>query len=635
MLFFGLVSTLLAWRAVYLQTSDHERLQDFGRQVSVRQITVEAHRGQITDREGEPLAISTPVFSLGANPSQLLQSTEGVTQVAEILDLDAVDLRERLEARRDRQFYWVRRHLPPAVSERLSASEIDGLELRKEYKRYYPTSEVAAHLVGFTNVDDQGQEGVELAFDQSLAGHPGTSRVLRDNHGQVIESLGQIKAARPGTDLRLTIDRRLQYVVYRELEAAVARHRAASGSVVVVDARNGEVLALANQPSFNPNSRSDLRGEFYRNRALTDVFEPGSTLKPFTVAAALASGRYQPDSLLDTSPGYYSIGRHVVRDIRNYGQITVADVLRHSSNVGSSRLALSIDPEQLWEAFRGFGFGRGTGSGLPGEGVGRLAHYSDWSEIEQATLAFGYGLSVTALQLARAYTVLANDGVRVDLTVQASDPGLSSKKMLPPEVARRVREMLVRVVEEGTGKRARIPGYSVAGKTGTVHKVSREGYAEDRYRSLFAGMVPATQPELVAVVVIEDPRDGAYFGGDVAAPVFASVMREATRLMNLPPDRPQELEIPVAATSSENLAEALTENLAENRSAANLPEKQPENLSQVSASASAQNSAQSLPKKWGQTVTQNFAVNPPQANAQTLAEKHSATLAGRRIGEGA
>lgn len=603
MLFFGLVATLLAWRAVYLQTSDHERLQNFGRQVSVRQITVEAHRGQITDRDGEPLAISTPVFSLGANPSQLLQSADGVERVAEILELDADDLRDRLEARRDRQFYWVRRHLPPAVSERLRASEIDGLELRKEYKRYYPTSEVAAHLVGFTNVDDQGQEGVELAYDQSLAGHAGTSRVLRDNHGQVIESLGQIKAARPGTDLRLTIDRRLQYVVYRELEAAVARHQAASGSVVVVDARNGEVLALANQPSFNPNSRSDLRGEFYRNRALTDVFEPGSTLKPFTVAAALASGRYQPDTPLDTSPGYYSIGQHVVRDIRNYGQITVADVLRHSSNVGSSRLALSIDSERLWETFRGFGFGDGTGSGLPGEGVGRLAHYSDWSEIEQATLAFGYGLSVTALQLARAYTVLANDGVRIDLTVQAADPSRSTTNVLPPDVARRVREMLVRVVEEGTGKRARIPGYSVAGKTGTVHKVSREGYAEDRYRSLFAGMVPATRPQLVAVVVIEDPRDGAYFGGDVAAPVFASVMREATRLMNLPPDRPQELEIPVAAVSSQKLSKTLSENLF----AAKLQEKQRENSPE----------------------------NPSETNAEIPAEILSATFAAPAIGEGA
>lgn len=543
MAFFGVVAILLGWRAVDLQTSQHERLQDYGRQVSVREVVVEAHRGLIADRSGEVLAMSTPVFSLGANPRALLAAPEGVAQVAQILDMAPNDLKSRLEERRTRQFYWIRRHLTPAVSEQLLAANIEGVELRREYKRFYPTSEVAAHLVGFTNVDDHGQEGIELAYDDALRGHSGANRVLRDNHGQTIRSLGEITPARPGSDLRLSIDRRLQYVVYRELEAAVARHKAASGSAILVEVASGEILALANQPSFNPNSRSDLRSEFYRNRALTDVFEPGSTLKPFTVAVALSSERYRPDSMIETSPGYYSIGRHVVRDLRDYGRITVSDVLRYSSNVGSSRLALALDPEQLWRALGEFGFGASTGIGLPGEAVGRLPHHSDWSEIEQATLAFGYGLSVTTLQLARAYAVLANDGRRMPLSVQPGDPSAADAQVLSPEVARAVRTMLTRVVEEGTGKRARITGYSVAGKTGTVHKVSRDGYAEDRYRSLFAGMVPAAQPRLVAVVVVEDPRDGTYFGGDVAAPVFARIMQEAARVLNVPPDRPEELEV--------------------------------------------------------------------------------------------
>lgn len=542
--FFGLVALLLAWRAVYLQTAQHERLQRYSEDIAVREVKTSAHRGMITDVNGEPLAISTPVQSAWAEPRVLMSHPAQLEKLAGLIETDVAHLKTILEPRIAKDFVYLKRHLPPDASAAIEEAAFAGVHLKKEYRRYYPTAEVTSHLLGFTNVDDQGQEGVELAFDSYLAGRPGIKRVVRDRRGRTIEHLEELEQVRPGADLRLSIDRRLQYVTYRELKSAVGKHRAVSGSIVVLDARTGEILALANQPSFNPNTRKGLIGEYYRNRALTDVFEPGSTLKPFTVAAALESGAFRPDSVVDTAPGHFSIGRHVVRDIRNRGRISVAEIIRYSSNVGASKLALSMDGETLWSAFRRFGFGSGTGSGLPGESAGKFTHHSNWSEIEQATLAFGYGMSVTVLQLARAYQAIANDGMMRTLSVQADSDVIPEARVMSADTARALREMLEVVVEAGTGREARLAGYSVAGKTGTVHKLTRDGYAESRYRSLFAGMVPAGRPRLVAAVVIDEPREGAYFGGDVAAPVFANVMRAAARIVNIPPDRPGELEAP-------------------------------------------------------------------------------------------
>lgn len=542
--FFGVVAVLLAWRAIYLQTAQNERLQEYSEEISVREVETSAHRGMIVDVNGEPLAISTPIMSVWAEPRVLMQHPDRLADLAATLETDVAHLETIVKPRISRDFVYLKRHVSPTVSDAIVRKDFAGVHLQKEYKRFYPTSEVTAHVLGFTNIDDRGQEGVELAFDAYLSGRSGSKRVVRDRRGRTIEDLEEIRAVRPGADLALSIDRRLQYVTYRELKAAVAKHRALSGSFVLLDAATGKILALAGQPSFNPNNRKGLIGEYYRNRAATDVFEPGSTLKPFTVATALESGAFEPGSMIDTAPGHYSIGRHVVRDIRNRGRISVADVIRYSSNVGASKLALSMDAEGLWQSFRRFGFGSGTGSGLPGESAGRFTHHSNWSEIEQATLAFGYGMSVTVLQLARAYQAIANDGRMRTLSIQAAGDEIPETRVMSAETAREIRQMLVTVVEQGTGKLARIDGYSVAGKTGTVHKLTRDGYAEDRYRSLFAGMIPADHPQLVGVVVIDEPREGAYFGGDVAAPVFASVMREAVRIANVPPDRADELALP-------------------------------------------------------------------------------------------
>ena len=544
--FFCVLAALMSWRAVYLQMTQHERLQRYSDRISLREITTAAHRGMITDRNGQPLAVSTPVDSVWAEPRVIANKSSVLKTLSEILGLKVAHLETILKPRMDRDFVYLKRHVSPAMSAALTQANLDGVHLQKEYKRFYPASEVTSHLLGFTNVDDRGQEGVELAFDAELRGEPGRKRVVRDRRGEVIDAVAEITPVKPGKQLRLSIDRQLQYVSYRELKAAVKKHRALSGSIVVLDVATGEILALANQPSFNPNNRKGLLGEFYRNRAATDVFEPGSTLKPFTVAAALESGRYQADTKINTAPGYYTIGEHVVRDIENLGSITVAEVIRHSSNVGASKLALALERESLWRFLGRYGFGTPTGVGLPGEVQGRLSHFSNWSDIEQATLAFGYGMSVTVLQLAQAYHIIANDGVRIPLSIQVTDAKPGGERVLAPHTARVLREMMAAVVEEGTGKLATIEGFSVAGKTGTVHKLTRSGYAEDRYRSLFAGMVPADAPRLVSIVVIDEPREGDYFGGQVAAPVFADVMREATRVMNLAPDRPREIAAPRA-----------------------------------------------------------------------------------------
>jgi cell division protein FtsI (penicillin-binding protein 3) len=532
----GCVVAALLWRAVDLQLTHKEFLQDHGDARHLRLVTMPAHRGMITDRNGEPLAISTPVNSVWATPGKLIEEKQNWASLAEILGTTEAHLKTIIEPRLERNFVYLKRQVSPQLAERVASLGLNGVGLVKEYRRYYPTSEVTAHVVGFTNVDDEGQEGIELALDPMLKGVSGAKRVVKDRLGRIVENVESIRAPTAGEDVVLSIDKRVQYVAYRELKAAVFANRARAGSIVVVDARTGEILALANQPSFNPNNRGDLKGEYYRNRAVTDVFEPGSTIKPFTIAAALETGAFDPHSQVDTRPGFFSVGHHTIRDLHDYGLIDVAGVIEKSSNVGASKIALSLDSRLLWEALSLVGFGVRSDVGFAGETSGQLNDYRNWREIEHATIAYGYGLSVSSLQLARAYCVLANDGVAVPVTIQRVSEAPLGQRIFSAQTVSAVRDMLEAAVERGTGRLAAVPGYRVAGKTGTVHKTTTEGYSEDRYIALFAGMVPASQPRLVAVVVIDEPQGGEHFGGRVAAPVFAQVMTDALRLLNVPPD---------------------------------------------------------------------------------------------------
>jgi cell division protein FtsI (penicillin-binding protein 3) len=392
-------------------------------------------------------------------------------------------------------------------------------------------------VVGFTNVDDTGQEGIELAFENRLKGTSGSKRVLRDRTGQTVADVAPIRAPKAGQDLVLSIDKRIQYLAYRTLLAAVKHNRARAGSAVVLDARSGEVLAMVNQPSYNPNNRSDLVGSRFRNRAITDVFEPGSTAKPFTIAAALGSGRFGTDSLVDTSPGYLKLGKYLVKDIRNHGKIDLGTIVQKSSNVGASKVALALPPEELWQTFSRFGFGQVSGAGFPGEAAGVFNHYFEWGDVHKATLSYGYGISVTALQLARAYAAIANDGRLSPVTFEAADGKVKTTRVISEEVALKLRRMLETVVTSGgTGTRAQLDGYRVAGKTGTVRKVTPSGYSEDRYVALFAGMAPMSSPRIVTVVVIDEPNAGDYYGGQVAAPAFAEITQGVLRLLGVAPD---------------------------------------------------------------------------------------------------
>lgn len=534
---FALIMAALAWRAVDLQLLSKHFLQQQGDARYLRVVTVPASRGTITDRHGEPLAVSTPVDSVWANPKELMQARDRWKDLARALEIPYKRFEPLVERHQQREFVYLRRRVHPELADKVMALQVPGVALQREYRRYYPAGEVTAHVVGFTNVDDAGQEGLELAYDKWLLGEPGTKRVIKDRLGRIVENVENIREPVHGRNLMLSIDRRLQYLAYRELKAAVRKHGAKSGSVVVLDARTGEVLAMANQPAYNPNNRGSLRVDRYRNRAVTDVFEPGSTIKPFTIGVALASGKYQGATLLNTAPGYMRVGRNTIRDIRNYGSIDVTTVIQKSSNVGTSKIALTLAPEKLWEMFSGIGFGIATGTGFPGEVNGVLPGHWRWQPIDQATIAFGYGLSVTPLQLARAYMVLAADGELRPVTFEYHPTVTEGHSVMTPEVARQLRAMLETVIDDGgTGQLARVAGYRTAGKTGTVRKSGVSGYQEDRYTSMFAGMVPATNPRLVMVVTIDEPSAGDYYGGVIAAPVFANVMAGALRLLDSAPD---------------------------------------------------------------------------------------------------
>lgn len=533
----GLAAATLLWRAVCLQVLDKEFLLHQGEARHLRVVGLPAHRGMILDRNGEPLAVSTPVESVWVNPQELGGEQQRFPELAGLLSTDTESVRRLLAKRAGREFVYLKRHLSPALAAQVKALRIPGVYLQREYRRYYPAGEVAAHVVGKTNIDDAGLEGLELAYEAWLAGEPGAKRVVKDGQHQIIEDVESIRRPQPGKDLTLSIDRRIQYLAYRELKAAVKEHRARSGTAVVLDVRSGEVLAMVNQPSFNPNSRKRLQRSSMRNRAVTDVFEPGSTMKPFIIATALQSGRYRPDTPVSTSPGWFRVGRNTVRDVHDYGDLDVTGVIRKSSNVGITKIALSLSPEAIWTDLSEIGFGEQTYSGFPGEASGLLSYHGGWNAIETATLAYGYGVSVTALQLAQAYAVLAADGVRRPVSFLRDVEAADERRVMPARVARQVRAMLEEAAGlEGTAPAAQIAGYRVAGKTGTVHKSEAGGYSDDRYLSVFAGMAPASEPRLVMVVMIDEPDNGKYYGGQVAAPVFSRVISGALRLLAVPPD---------------------------------------------------------------------------------------------------
>lgn len=533
---FMMVMCGLIYRAVDLQVINNGYLQKRGEAVHLRDIKLPAYRGKITDSDGHALAISAPVSSVWVNPQEL-ELGQHKKQFAKLLGLKTKALDKKLKTVASRRFVYLRRHMDPQVAAMIDQLQIPGVYLQKEYRRYYPDGEVAAHLVGFTNIDDEGQEGLELALNERLKGTPGVERVLRDGKRRMVKHVDDIRAPISGQDVRLTIDRRLQYLAYRELKAAVAQQKATSGSLVLLNPETGHVLAVANQPAFNPNDRSKIKASHVRNRAFVDVFEPGSTMKPFTVAAGMESGVFDQSTIIDTNPGFMRVGRSLVRDHRNYGEIDLATLLLKSSNVASAKIALGIAPERLWGLLNGLGFGRLVGSGFPGEARGKLTGYEQWRPIETATLSFGYGLSSSVLQLAHAYTAIANDGFLEPVSLVQEGQELEKTRVMSRWVAASLRDMMKGVTSRsGTAPRATVHGYSVAGKTGTVKKAIAGGYAEDKYLGIFAGMAPADDPKLVMVVVIDEPKAGDYYGGLVAAPVFSRVMAGALRLMNVAPD---------------------------------------------------------------------------------------------------
>ena len=540
----ALSGAALLGKTFYLQMHEGDFLRDEGAARHVGTVSTHAPRGVIRDRHGTALAMSTAIESVWADPREAIHARSRWPELAAALGLDPAALDRKLMDRAERSFVYLRRHIDPGQADRVRALALPGVYSDREFRRYYPEAEVAAHVVGFTDIDGDGQEGAEFAYDSVLRGVPGAKQVIRDRLGRSVEDIQNVRSPRPGRDVYLTIDLRLQSLAYRALKAAVAHHQATSGSVVVVDAPTGEIHAMVNQPSYNPNDPAKRSGPATRNRAVTDVFEPGSTVKPFAVMAALESGSIRPQSEVETSPGYLKVGKNVVRDRRDLGLLDVSTVIRLSSNVGVSRIALATPPERLWETYQGAGFGSVSESGAVGESPGVLKRSFRFGKFERATLSYGYGLAVTALQLARAYTIFANDGERLELRlVRRSEPGAdapppAARRVMSAETAREVLAMLETVVEakDGTGRRARVRGYRVAGKTGTSRKAVAGGYAERRYLSLFAGLAPVSDPRFVVAVVIDDPRGKKYYGGEVAAPVFQTVIADALRLNAVPPD---------------------------------------------------------------------------------------------------
>jgi cell division protein FtsI (penicillin-binding protein 3) len=535
---------VLAGRAVYLQGLNNDFLQQKGESRYSRLLEISANRGKITDRHGEALAISTPVKSVWAIPEEVQFSSQQRAKLAALLELPPREIDKRLNEATS--FVYLKRQIPPEVAERVSELRIPGLFQNREYRRYYPGGEVMAQVLGFTGADDAGQEGIELAFQSTLAGKSGSRRVIKDRMGQIVEDTQSIREAQNGRDLALALDAKLQNLAFSQLKLAVDSNKAKAGAIVVLDARTGEVLALANLPTYNPNNRNRLSGAQLRNRVITDTFEPGSTLKPFTVALAIEDGKVTPESMIATASGSLSIGRATIHDAHHFGDMTVAQVIQRSSNVGAARIALGLPAEAMWGMFDKVGFGAAPHLGFPGAAGGKLRAYKSWRPIEQATMAYGHGISVSLLQLARAYTIFAHDGELMPLSLLRADAAPTGKQVISPATARKVRDMLELAVQPGgTAPQARVMGYRVAGKTGTAHKEENGGYAQHKYVSSFVGLAPASDPRLVIAVMLDEPSAGRYYGGAVAAPVFSAVMGGALRMLGVPPDAPlKPLELP-------------------------------------------------------------------------------------------
>ncbi len=533
----GLGSTILVGRAMQLQVIDRGFYQQQGDARFVRELPIVASRGMILDRNGEPLAISSPVESVWVNPKELLRAPERIPELADALGIPRDELASRLSARADKEFVYLKRRMNPDDAARVVALDIPGVSSQREYRRFYPQGEAMAHILGFTNIDDRGQEGLELAFDDWLTGKPGAKRVIRDNRGRIVENVDLVRAAQPGRDLTLSIDRRIQYLTHRELRNAIAETGASSGSAVVLDVHTGEVLAMANLPTFNPNSVGSAPSDAHRNRAVTDLLEPGSTMKPLTVAAALEAGVIAPETLFNTSPGWIPNGKYRTTDTHNYGVLDTTGVIRKSSNVGAALIARRLSDVQFNDFLRRFGYGRSTGSGFPGEAAGLFPQPARWSGTTKQTMSYGYGLSVTPLQIATAYAALGNGGLLHQPSFIHGE-NKPAHRVLDPRIAAEVLRMMQTVTEPGgTATRAAILGYHVAGKTGTSRKASGGGYSR-RYIGYFAGLVPVDRPRFAMVVAVNDPDParGSYYGGVVAAPVFHNVMEGALRLMDVSPD---------------------------------------------------------------------------------------------------
>ena len=528
----------LVMRGFYLQVINNDFLQEKGESRYRRDIEVSASRGKIVDRNGDMLAVSTPMKSIWAIPGDAREMPGAQKkQLATLLDMSPKELDGKLSS--DKTFVFVKRQVPPETADRISALKLPGIHQEKEYRRFYPTGEMTAHIVGFTGVDDKGLEGVELAFQNSLLGHPGNRSVIKDRRGQIVEDVGATKPPMDGKDVRLALDSKIQYLAYSQLKVAVETNNAKAGGAIVIDARTGEILALANWPTYNPNNRQHLSGAQLRNRAITDTFEPGSVMKPFTAALALEKGKVRFDSVINCAPGRLTIGSATISDAHPHGALTVAEVIQKSSNVGTAKIALTFPPKEMWEMFDGIGFGQAPNLGFPGEVNGRLRPWKNWRPIEQATMSYGHGISVSLVQMARAYTVFARDGELIPLSlVRLDDAPVHGARVFSAQTAREVRAMLEMAVQpEGTAPKARVVGYRVGGKTGTAYKVEGGVYAR-KYVASFVGIAPMSDPRLIVAVMIDEPSGGAHYGGDVAGPAFSQITGGALRTLGIPPDSP-------------------------------------------------------------------------------------------------
>lgn len=532
--------TALVYQMLKLTVLDRAFLKGQGDALTLRVVDVPAYRGMITDRSGEPLAISTPVDSIWINPQAFEPASPEARAISRLLDIPLAEIQTRVAKNQNKAFLYLKRSVAPAIAEKIKNLKAPGVHLQREYRRFYPEGEVTAHLLGFTNIDDHGQEGLELAYNDWLGGIPGKRRVIKDRLGHIISEVSTLRQPKPGQNLTLSIDRRIQYLAYRELKAGVEKYNAKSGSAIVLDVKTGEVLAIVNQPSFNPNSRTGEHDGRYRNRAVTDVFEPGSTIKTFGMVSALSSGKYHANSTIDTSPGWMMVDGKKVRDEHLSGVIDMTTILKRSSNVGMTKLTLSLPPDMLWNVLHAVGFGQSTNSGFPGESSGLLVKQHPWRAFSLATLSFGYGMSATTLQLAQAYNVLANRGIKKPVSLLKLDKAPGGEQVIAPEVAQEVLYMLESVMMRGgTAPLARVQGYRVAGKTGTARLLGPAGYIKDRHDGTFIGIAPASNPRLLVAVYLHDLpglQGTQYFAGFTAGPVFSKIMGASLRLLNIAPD---------------------------------------------------------------------------------------------------